>query len=161
MNLKIASLALVASALCCAECLALDTDVFSASQPLADARLEAAVTLDSYHPWEPCRDLASWETRAAQVRRQILVAAGLWPMPPRTPLEPVIHGRIDRGEYTIEKVFFQSLPGLYVTGSLYRPSADGGPKRPAVLSPHGHWASGRFYRRGEGEAKQQIEAGKE
>ena len=45
------------------------------------------------------------------MREQVLVANGLWPMPPRTPLNPVIHGKIDRDGYTVEKVFFASLPG--------------------------------------------------
>jgi cephalosporin-C deacetylase-like acetyl esterase len=54
------------------------------------------------------------------------------------------------GDYTIEKVYFESLPGHYVTGNLYRPAGasreigvvDG--KRPAILCPHGHWKDGRF-----------------
>src|SRR5687767_9082033 len=62
-----------------------------------------------------------WERRAHEVREQILVAIGLWPMPPKEPLKPVIHGKIDRDDYTIEKVYFASLPGHYVTGNLYRP----------------------------------------
>ena len=42
-------------------------------------------------------------------------------MPEKTPLNPVVHGKIDRDGYTIEKVFFASLPGHYVSGNLYRP----------------------------------------
>ena len=76
--------------------------------------------------------------RRDALRKQVLVAIGLWPMPARTPLAPVIHGRIERDGYTVEKVFFASMPGHYVTGNLYRPVGREG-KRPAVLSPHGHW----------------------
>ncbi|WP_410965901.1 hypothetical protein, partial [Salmonella sp. SAL4438] len=72
-------------------------------------------------PWKPYSDLGLWRERARRLREQILVAAGLWPMPPAAPLTPVIHGKIDRDEYTIEKVFFQSWPGFYVTGNLDRP----------------------------------------
>ena len=89
-----------------------------------------------------------WLARRDALRTQVLVAVGLWPMPIRTPLAPVVHGRIDRDGYTVEKVFFASTPGHYVTGNLYRPVGREG-KRPAVLSPHGHWEGGRFLERPE------------
>ena len=88
---------------------------------------------------------AAWLTRAAQLRRRILVAAGLWPEPPRTPLRTKMWGRLERDGYTVEKVAFQSFPGFYVTGNLYRPAAQASGKRyPAVLNPHGHWPQGRL-----------------
>src|SRR5438270_10380102 len=65
-------------------------------------------------------------------------------MPELPYLHPVIHGKIDRDGYTIEKVFFASYPGHYVSGNLYRPKGKTG-KLPGVLCPHGHWANGRFY----------------
>ncbi|HZY87332.1 MAG TPA: hypothetical protein VFE78_21025, partial [Gemmataceae bacterium] len=83
---------------------------------------------------------------------------GLWPMPERArtfPLIPRIHGSIDRDGYTVEKVFFASLPGHYVSGNLYRPKGRSG-KLPGVLCPHGHWANGRFYDAGEAAARKQI-----
>ncbi|HUG90137.1 MAG TPA: alpha/beta hydrolase family protein, partial [Planctomycetaceae bacterium] len=121
-----------------------------------DARLGKPRTLDdAYHPWAPPATKEAWEGEAERIRTQLLVSNGLWPMWPRTPLDPVIHGRIDRGEYTIEKVYFASLPGHYVTGNLYRPKKLDH-KAPGVLCPHGHWANGRFYEAGEGEARNQI-----
>ncbi len=88
---------------------------------------------------------AAWLTRAAQLRRRILVAAGLWPSPPRTPLRTKVWGRLERDGYTVEKVAFQSFPGFYVTGNLYRPEAQSsGQRYPAVLNPHGHWPQGRL-----------------
>src|SRR3984885_13353588 len=77
-------------------------------------------------------------------------------MLPKELLHPVIHGKIDRGDYTVEKVFFASLPGHYVTGNLYRPAKIVG-KGPGVLCPHGHWANGRLYDAGEKEAQKQLE----
>jgi len=127
-----------------------------------DRRLEPAVTLDGYHRWEPPSDLAAWKLRRERTRRQVLVAAGLWPMLAKTPLAPAIWGRVERDDYTVEKVFFASHPGHFVTGNLYRPRGDaGGTRRPAVLTPHGHWNNGRFYRSGESEARAQVDAGKE
>jgi dienelactone hydrolase len=84
-----------------------------------------------------------WLARAEFLRKQILAAAGLSPMPPRPVIRPTVFGRLDRGDHTIEKVFFESLPGFYVTGNLYRPKNIAG-KVPAVLSPHGHWTYGRL-----------------
>jgi len=52
-----------------------------------------------------------------------------------TPLNAVIHGKIDRDEITVEKVFFASLPGHYVSGNLYRPKAAGDVSPPVVRSP--------------------------
>jgi dienelactone hydrolase len=89
------------------------------------------------------RTRAEWETRRAQVRQQLLAAAGLLPMPARTPLRPRVVRRIDFPDYAIETVLIESLPGYFLGGNLYRPA---GAKRnlPAVLAPHGHWKRGRL-----------------
>src|SRR5437870_528938 len=81
-------------------------------------------------------------------------------MPPKTPLNAVIHGKIDRDEYTIEKVFFASYPGHYVSGNLYRPKGKTG-RLPGVLCPHGHFAQGRFFDAGDKAAQDQIKQGAE
>jgi dienelactone hydrolase len=128
---------------------------------LEDSRLGKPRTLnDADHPWSPPSTKDAWEREAGRIRTQLLVSNGLWPLWPKTPLEPVIHGKIDRDGYTIEKVYFQSLPGHYVTGNLYRPKNING-KAPGVLCPHGHWANGRFYDAGEGDARNQIASGAE
>jgi dienelactone hydrolase len=108
-----------------------------------DARLGKPKDYNGYFPWTPPVDRAAWEPRRQEVRRQILVATGLWPMPERLALHPVIHGRIERDGYTIEKVFFATYPGHYVSGNLYRPTGKTG-KLPGVLAPHGHSTNGRF-----------------
>jgi len=66
----------------------------------------------------------------------------LLPMPERTPLRPVVSGELKHDDYTVSKVYFESLPGFLVTGNLYRPIGQG--PFPAILSPHGHWAYGRL-----------------
>src|SRR5579872_4120890 len=111
----------------------------------ADKRLGPQRTYnDASHPWRPPSTVEAWEAAKPAVRERMLVGMGLWPMPPAAPLKPVIHGKIERDDYTVEKVFFASHPGHYVSGNLYRPKRIEG-KIPGVLCPHGHWANGRFY----------------
>jgi dienelactone hydrolase len=132
------------------------TRVFPPGKKPADVRLSQVRHLDlKDFFFKPPATKAAWEKRRQQVREQILVATGLWPMPPKTPLKPVIHGKIDRDGYTIEKVYFASLPGHYVTGNLYRPKGKTG-KLPAILSPHGHFTNGRLYQNSEAGAKKEV-----
>jgi dienelactone hydrolase len=123
-----------------------------------DARLGKPKDYNGYFPWTPPASREAWVQRRREVREQILVANGLWPMPAKIPLAPVIHGKIERPGYTIEKVYFASLPGHYVCGNLYRPTGKTD-KLPGILCPHGHWDNGRFYEARD--AKQQIKQGAE
>lgn len=84
------------------------------------------------------RTREEWLSRAESLRKQILVSAGLWPQPTKQPIQATLSEKIDRGSHTIEKVYFESFPGHYVSGNLYRPKNVTG-KVPAVLLPHGHW----------------------
>src|SRR4029079_2509654 len=108
-----------------------------------DSRLGPLKDLDGYFPFAPPQTKEEWTTRAERVRRQILVAEGLWPMPTKTPLSAVIHGKIERPDYTVEKVYFESAPDFFVTGNLYKPKKISG-KVPAVLFAHGHWKDARL-----------------
>ena len=121
--------------------------VYPEGTPPGDSRLGGLRTLESGFPFTPVSIPEEWAERADVLRRQVRVATGLWPMPTRTPLRPVIHGRVDRPEYTVERVYFESLPGHYVTGNLYRPRGAPG-RRCAVLSPHGHTGSDAERRNG-------------
>ena len=85
-----------------------------------------------------------WEQRARDVREQVLVSCGLWPMPEKTPLRPHIFDKVERDGYSVEKVYFQSSPGFYVAGNLYRPLGRGRGPFPGILNPHGHWKEGRL-----------------
>ena len=88
-----------------------------------------------------------FEARAQQIREGILRGAELLPPPKKCPLKPIVHSRRRYTGYTVENVAFESLPGFFVTGNLYRPAAGKGPFA-AVLCPHGHFprpnGGGRF-----------------
>ncbi len=137
--------------------------VLPEGQSLKDSRLSKIHDVDHPHDFAPdFADRAAWEKRREVVRDQVLLANGLLPLPEKTPLNPVIHGKIDRDDYTVEKVFFASMPGHYVSGNLYRPkNVPAGTKLAGVLCPHGHWPNGRFYERTEAEARKEIEGGGE
>ena len=95
----------------------------------SDRRLGPLKTLNGEFPFVPSPTPEAWAARAMVLRRQIQVALGLWPTPDRTPLKAVIHGKVMREGYTVERVYFQSLPGHFVTGSLYRPSGEAASSR--------------------------------
>ena len=126
----------------------------------ADARLKPLKDLDGYFPFTPPTSKSDWAKRAERVRRQILVSQGLWPMPTKTPLNAVIHGKIERDEYTVEKVYFESAPGFFVTGNLYRPRNIQG-KLPAVMFAHGHWKDARLSETSDAELRGEIATGQE
>lgn len=87
---------------------------------------------------------AQWRERAKDIREQILVSAGLWPMPAKTPLSAKISGKVTHEDYSVEKVYFQTYPGFYLAGNLYRPVGKGAGPFPAILNPHGHSEHGRL-----------------
>ena len=126
----------------------------------ADVRHQPLKDLNGYFPFNPPESLSQWEQRKEYVRRQILVAAGLWPMPTKTPLNAVIHGKIDREGYTVEKVYFESAPGFFVTGNLYRPKNIQG-KVPGVMFAHGHRKDARLYLTPEDTLRKSIAEGAE
>jgi hypothetical protein len=128
--------------------------------PAVDVRLEPPKDLNGYFPFTAPTSLEKWNDRKAFVRRQILVSQGLWPMPSKAPLNPVIHGKIDRETYTIEKVYFESAPGFFVTGNLYRPK-NVTSKVPGVLFAHGHWQDARLSIQSDAKVRQEIAIGAE
>jgi hypothetical protein len=125
--------------------------------------------VELYKSYFPFHDIGavtpeSWAARRKEIRERILLASGLFPLPTKTPLNAVTHGRIVRDDYTVDRVFFESFPGHYVTGNLYlpkNPPKDG--KMPGILSAHGHWPKGRFTDNGAGtkETKQLLAIGAE
>jgi dienelactone hydrolase len=132
--------------------------VFPAGKIPDDHRLQALKDLNGYFPFEVPATKEAWQERREELKRRVRVATGLWPMPEKTPLKAVIHGRVDRDDFTVEKVYFESLPNHFVTGLLFRPKGKSG-RLPGVLCPHGH--GGRTQDYGEENMPQLIRDGAE
>ncbi len=88
----------------------------------------------------------AWEKRSELIRIQILKGAGLEIFPEKCPLNPIFGDRRTFDGYQVQNVAFESLPGVYVTGSLYTP-LHANEKLPAILNTHGHWADPDDYGR--------------
>lgn len=111
------------------------------------ARTPADTALDRYfraeterlatHAFAGIDSLTDWEARRTELRHQLLEMLGLWPLPDRTDLRPTITGQLERDGLVVERLHFQSLPGLYVTANLYRPREVPQPL-PAILYVCGH-----------------------
>lgn len=84
----------------------------------------------------PPATLDEWRARNAKVRDGLLKAWGGFPAEP-CPLEPAVLGTLDRDGYRVEKVVFQTRPGVRMTANAYVPKTPG--QHPAILAVHGHW----------------------
>jgi dienelactone hydrolase len=102
---------------------------------------EGKAFLDSHVP----ASKADWEARAQKIRSQIRAGMELETLPARPSSAPIIHSKRVMDGYTIENVAFESLPGIYVTGNLYRPIKKQ-KSYAGILCPHGHGENphGRF-----------------
>jgi dienelactone hydrolase len=115
----------------------------SAQIPQQDSRNTDTPDTNTHFRMPVFRSREAWLAKAAFLRKQILSSAGLLPMPQKTPVHAEIFGRLERRDYSVEKVLLETYPGFYLGGNLYRPLGKAGPF-PAVVSPHGHWAYGRL-----------------
>jgi hypothetical protein len=92
-------------------------------------------------------NLKEWKRRAKRIKKGILRGAGLQSPPKKCDLNPIAHSKKIYEGYTVENVAFESLPGFFVTGNLYRPLGEVGPYA-GILCPHGHFkpqnGGGRF-----------------
>ena len=95
--------------------------------------------------FEAVRSEADLQALRATIRAKVLEIIGGLPAT-RTPLNARVTGTIPMDGYRIEKVLFESLPGLQVTALLYVPDGPPGTKRPGVLVACGHSPDGKSFR---------------
>ncbi len=88
--------------------------------------------------------LEAWQTHRPRYKKELLYSLGLDPLPEKTPLNATVTGKYEGDGYVVELLHYQSRPGLYVTGNLYRPANVGeGERLPAVFYVCGHSGRGR------------------
>lgn len=83
---------------------------------------------------------SDWDQWAATIRDSMRSWTG--PFPERTPLNARVTGRIEREDYSVEKILFESRPDFFVSANLYLPKNVTFP-RPAVLNVIGHSPNGK------------------
>ncbi|CAN5320300.1 hypothetical protein BH23VER1_BH23VER1_31510 [soil metagenome] len=117
---------------------------------------EAATELDEITEATPTRE--AWEERAALVRKGILEGTDLAPLPKRTPLNPILREAKSYDGYTAQPVAFESAPGLFVTGTLYKPTniPEGDHPLAGILCPHGHWGDENYAEEGRYRPEMQL-----
>jgi dienelactone hydrolase len=90
------------------------------------------------------RSPEEWKSRLPRYREEYLYMLGLWPLPEKTPLKAAVTGTLEGDGFVVEMLHYQSRPGLYVTGNLYRPrEIKAGQRLPAVFYVCGHSGRGR------------------
>ena len=89
--------------------------------------------------WRALGSKSAYDAYRLDMRRKMLAAIGK--MPQRTPLNARTVATYKRDGYTIEKIIFESMRGLFVTANLFIPDGEG--KRPAVVMSCGHSDTGK------------------
>jgi cephalosporin-C deacetylase-like acetyl esterase len=85
---------------------------------------------------KPPASLDEWSKQRAELRSKLVAAWGGFPEKP-CDLDVQKHGELKRDGYTVEKISFQTRPGVRMTANAYVPDKKG--KLPAILQVHGHW----------------------
>ncbi len=98
---------------------------------------------DRLRAWETIHSEGELLKTQGELRQKLLQMIGGLPEA-KTDLRPRVTGRIQMDGFKIEKLIFQSLPGVYVTALVYLPD-DHSKKHPAVLVAAGHASDGKFH----------------
>ena len=108
---------------------------------LEDAELQAYFVAEvekiEREPLTDFKTVEEWKEARPRLREELFEMLSLSPRPEKTDLQAVVTGRVEHEDFTVEKLHFQSMPGLYVTANLYLPKDAAGPV-PAILYVCGH-----------------------
>ncbi len=93
--------------------------------------------------WEGIRTEQDLLRIQREIRASLITMLGGLPTE-KTPLNPHVTGQIQMAGFHIEKLIFESLPGVYVSALVYLPD-DGVKRHPAILVPAGHAPNGKAH----------------
>ncbi|HMM01391.1 MULTISPECIES: hypothetical protein [unclassified Dysgonomonas] len=88
-------------------------------------------------------DKESWEKRKAELKACLPEALRVSPMPAKPESKIILTPKRKYDGYTVENFAIETLPGIYVCGSIYKPAKIKG-KCPVILNPNGHFGNGRY-----------------
>jgi len=88
-------------------------------------------------------DKESWEIRRTELIICIKEALQLEQLPKAKKPNVIINHKRKYKGYQVSNFALETLPGLYVTGSIYQPIKPKG-KMPLIITPNGHFGDGRY-----------------
>lgn len=89
------------------------------------------------------RDSVEWNARRACLRKEVREKLQIDSiLIKRVNSKPILSEIRKYGGYSVQNFAIETLPGLYVCGSIYNPLSKG--KHALILCPNGHWADGRY-----------------
>ena len=89
------------------------------------------------------KNLQEWEQRKQQLKPCLLEALQLKNLPAAPAAKPISTSVRKFNGYTVQNIAIEILPGLWINGSLYKPTSYKG-KIPVILNPDGHWEKQRY-----------------
>ncbi len=87
--------------------------------------------------------LSDWEARKKELKACMITSFGLDKAPPMPKSKPILTPKRVYKDYSIENIGLEILPGVYVTGSIYKPYPLN-KKAAIILTPDGHFGDGRY-----------------
>jgi len=87
--------------------------------------------------------LDKWESRKKDIKSCMWTSLGLDKAPPMPKSKPILTQKRIYKDYSIENIGLEILPGVYATGSIYKPYPLN-KKAPVILTPDGHFVDGRY-----------------
>jgi hypothetical protein len=88
--------------------------------------------------WAKIRNQADWENFRDERIRALRESLGTWPAVPKS-VRVETTKTIEADDYAIENLLYESRPGVWVSGNLYRPAKPPA-KMPVILIAHSHHA---------------------
>lgn len=88
-------------------------------------------------------NVSDWEKRKSEIKACMITSFGLDKAPPMPKSKPILTPKRIYKDYSVENIALEILPGVYTTGSIYKPYPLN-KKSAIILTPDGHFGDGRY-----------------